>query len=576
MSKIHILEPHLANMIAAGEVVERQSSVVKELVENSLDAHSQNITITLLAAGRELIEVSDDGDGMSKEDALLSLKRHATSKISKAYDLFKIHSLGFRGEALPSIASIASIEMLTSTGEKEGYQLFCEDEIISIRPAPLRKGTTVRVKNLFYNTPARLKYLKADYIENANTFEVVTKIALAYPEVSLKLIIDGRTVLFTTGKGDPLETVYRLYGVEVAEKIIPIDYLTPDFRIQGYLGLPEIAKSNRYSMMMILNKRTVNSGKVLSALIEAYKDFLPPVRFPFVILNLTVDPQLVDVNVHPSKKEVRFSKENELIQLLVKNIPQTLRSHNLIPKVSINKDEKPLISSTVTPSIYEKETLEEVTLNLFSSLEEETLSLTSPTQKIQKLYAKGQIRATYIVAEDESLSGFYLVDQHAADERINYEKNLALMKQDKHLTTPLINIILVLKPSEMALLTTEKIQLLEGVGLHIEVIGLQAVRVITLPVWAKNYGEEQYCENLITQVIHENKATPEDLYDDAIATKSCRASIMANENLTYEEMQHLLDELVKCQNPFACPHGRPTIVHFTNLEIEKFFKRTGF
>ncbi|HAV19593.1 MAG TPA: DNA mismatch repair endonuclease MutL, partial [Firmicutes bacterium] len=312
MGKINLLDSSLSNMIAAGEVIERPSSVIKELVENSIDASATMIEVALYDGGRRNIIVSDNGEGMDRRDAQLALKRHATSKISTEFDLFRIKTLGFRGEALPSIASVSRFHMLTSDGQSVGSEISAFEDEIECHDASSKQGTTITVAELFYNTPARLKYLKSDYIENASSLEVMARLALAHPSIAFSFTIDEKLQFKTTGRGQQLEAILNIYGAMSATNMLPITFVCPDFKISGYLGKPDIAKSNRYYIVTLLNGRSVFMPKVQTAIIEAYRDFLAPVRFPFVVLNFEIEPALVDVNVHPSKREIRFSKEEAL------------------------------------------------------------------------------------------------------------------------------------------------------------------------------------------------------------------------------------------------------------------------
>jgi DNA mismatch repair protein MutL len=330
MSKIHVMDTTLANQIAAGEVIERPASVVKELVENSLDAHAKVITIRVLQAGRTLISVEDDGEGMDRVDAKTAFLRHATSKIFDEFDLFRIKTLGFRGEALASIAAISHILMTTSDGQGVGTCIEVTGDEMKISDAPLRKGTLIEVSELFYNTPARLKYLKSDYTEVAVIVDVVSRLALAHTAVSFTLIIDDKLRLKTSGRDSLHETIMNIFGVFTAKHLIEYRIVTPDFKVHGYLGKGELARSNRYGIITNLNGRNVYMPKVQTAIINSYHDFLPDTRYPFVVLDLEIEPGLVDVNVHPSKREVRFSKENELTDLLLRSIPQSLLDQDLV------------------------------------------------------------------------------------------------------------------------------------------------------------------------------------------------------------------------------------------------------
>ncbi|MDY0118320.1 MAG: DNA mismatch repair endonuclease MutL [Bacilli bacterium] len=584
MSKIHVLDIELANQIAAGEVIERPSSVVKELVENALDANANNIAVYIVAAGREEIRVEDNGEGMSKEDAVLAFSRHATSKISSKFDLFHIKTLGFRGEALPSISSVANVELLTSQGDV-GTLVKIKNNVLTSEVARSRKGTIVKITNLFYNTPARLKYLKADCTENANTIETFTRLALAHPEVAFSLYIDNKLRLETSGRGDLKETIMNLYGLHVAKNLVPFSYKTPDYEIEGYLGKAELARSNRYSIIVNLNGRNVYMPKVQAAIIDAYHDFLAPTRYPFVVLNFKIEPALVDFNVHPTKKEVRFSKETELRLALIRLIPETLLQTDLVAR--------PYQSE---PFIYEKkaeEKYEQLTLKFEDSVKEkespiiqerESEVLPQRPLEIKKgddsvikspfLQPIGQLNLTYIVCEDGE-GGFCLIDQHAAMERINYEHFQDVLSKPKHVRSPLTPLLIDLTAAETQLLTKDKLELLLTVGIKLVPFGINSFRVEEVPIFQKGYDEELYVRDVINIAINENELDLTKLYREAISSMACKASIRANQFLSISDMKNIIDSLSKTTNPYTCPHGRPVIIRFTKYELEKMFKRTG-
>jgi len=567
MGRITLLNQALTNMIAAGEVIERPSSVIKELVENSLDAGARTISVAIENAGRTRIVVSDDGSGMDRDDAILSLKRHATSKIHDEFDLFHIKTLGFRGEALPSIASVSVLDMVTSSGSGIGTHIVTHQEETTIEDAPLKRGTTVTVGELFYNTPARLKYLKSDQIENANNIEVISRIAVGHPDVAFAFSIDGREQFHTSGRNDQKEAIFHVFGAHAAKNLVSIYYEGPDYKVTGFLGKPDIAKSNRYHMITLLNGRSVYMSKIQSALIEGYRDFLPPSRFPFAIINLLIEPALLDVNVHPSKREVRFSKEEQLKETLLKLIPSALKETSLTAK--------PLEGLKETyPSSFDEQAL--------ASLLEPNETYGGQPQKGAPLLTSvhdfsviGQLADTYIIATTPKRS-LVLIDQHAAAERINYEKYRALADKGQYVSEPLVPLLIDLKPSDASLINDEKLSLLDKIGLHLEPFGRLQLRVIHLPIWAKESDEKAYVESLLDQVLHEASTDIAKLRDEAIASKSCKRSLKANQALSMMEMARLIDDLMNCENPYSCPHGRPTIIEFSQYDIEKMFKRTGF
>lgn len=579
MNPIKILPQELANQIAAGEVIERPASVVKELIENSIDAGATKIDIKISEAGRKLITVSDNGSGIKSNEIALAFKPHATSKLSSTFDLFRIQSLGFRGEALPSIASIAKVTVNSCTSEETGVSAILEDGEIAITPVATNVGTTIHVENLFYNTPARLKYLKLDYSENSVTFDAVSKIALAHPSIAFSLTFDDKLRFKTTGRGDLKETILNIYGLHYVKNILPISFSTNDFKLEGYLGNTELVRANRYGIIINLNGRNVYMGKIQAAIIEAYGGFIAPNRFPFVTLNLTVEPELVDVNVHPTKKEVRFSKEKELIELLLKNIPIALRKDEFVPTSMFQLREEQISQNEVqyTQSTFDLFTkVEENEENSYLPLNDSLVSepLVYFKQEELNVFPVGSINRTYIICQTRE-GGFWLVDQHAAHERINYEKFQNSLNQKIKVRPLLVPLVLSFSKSEMLSFTDEVFIMLLEVGISASLFGENAIRVSEVPSWANEYDEKVYVENVIEQVLNNKKIDVHALRTNAIATFACKASIKAYHTLSSSESNYLLSELLKCDNPYSCPHGRPTIIKFTKYELEKMFKRSG-
>ena len=564
MNKIHILSSQLSNMIAAGEVVERPGSVIKELVENAIDAKSTRIEITIEHAGRTLMEVRDNGEGMNQVDLSQSIVRHATSKIQDEYDLFRIKTLGFRGEALPSIASVSNLTITSSDGSGPGYQLKINDGHSTILPTSSRQGTIVTVEQLFYNTPARLKFLRNDYIESSHIIDVVTRIALGHPTIAFQLVMDQSTVFTTDGRGDVLSIMTQIFGKDTTQQIKPFVFQSHDVSVQGFLGLPSLAKSHRYAMYTLVNGRSVTLPKINQAILEAYRAFLPPVRYPWIFLHFKVDPSLVDVNVHPTKKEVRLSKEDGLKLALIPAIKEALQKENLSPMGTY--DALPLGQPTLTSSQpMLKETSQEAGW-IPLSFEQQ--------QQRMKLTVMAQMHLTYLVCSDEQGS-IYLIDQHAADERIRYEQQLELLKDKQLAVAPLIPVMVDLKPSQIKLLTEERLQLLKSIGLALEPFGANVLKVNTIPSWALHQAQV-YVEDLLHQLFEEPTLQPDKLRLYALASKACKTSIKAQDVLTLEAMQSLVNRLLDCQFPYTCPHGRPTMVQFSKRQLESMFNRSGF
>ncbi len=601
MGKIAVMPSRLANMIAAGEVIERPSSIIKELVENSLDAHAKNIEVEIFNAGRSKIIVRDDGDGMDKDDAKLAFTRHASSKLLDEYQLFKIKTMGFRGEALPSISSVSKVTMLTSTGEGIGSKVITTEEELKIEECQAIKGTTFIVEELFYNTPVRLKYLKSDSTEVASCLEIMQRLALSFPSVSFSFFIDNKLSFSTTGRGDLLEVIARLYGNDIAKKMIKISYSSDAFDIEGYLAKPEITRSTRYYMITILNNRNVYVPIIQKAIMSGYGDYIFNSKYPFCILNFRVDYSLVDVNVHPSKKEVRLSNDKEIAFKVEEIIKEALKEENAVHNISFQEKEVEKVSlfenkptqfennNIIRPinprtEIYQdNQVKEDFSFDLTSfdeevkkedtheEVNEEDNSLKKDNLPDFKII--GQIHNTYIIIEVSN--GFYIVDQHAANERVNYEKFKNLLNRKIEVCSPLIPLIITLSPSDVKRLTDDKIKLLNKIGLEIESFGLNTIKVSSIPLFIKEYNEESYIEELIQQVIKDDRIDLEVLRKHVIATMACKASIKANDHLEIREMEDLIKTLFACENPTCCPHGRPTIIHFSNYDIEKMFKRSG-
>lgn len=590
MSKIKIMDEILANKIAAGEVVERCASVVKELVENSIDANSSEIKIELKEAGTSLIKVTDNGIGMDKEDAILSFNRHATSKIKDESDLYNINTLGFRGEALASIASVSNVLLKTSQGEIGTLVNIKGGKIIKVENTEARKGTIFEITELFYNTPARLKHLKSLYTELASITDYVNKIALSHPEIRFTLINNGNIILKTDGSNNLLKTISAIYGMDVARKMLEINSEDDDYIINGFISLPEVNRSGRNHIITLVNGRVVRNQELNKIINDSYHSYKPDNRYPIVVINIELDPSLVDVNIHPTKMDIKFSKLEELLDLVKTTIVNKLNRQTLIPTIeqSINdleikpiieekvietKDAKIGLVETKEESLKIKKTkYEEITLNFDNEIKEEEQKY---EERLPLLYPVGLVHGTYIVCQNEI--GMYLIDQHAAKERVNYELFL-----DK-LTNPIKDKIPLLLPMTIELSNNEYIilkenfEFLNNMGFDIEEFGINSVIIKSHPVWLTKGFEDLQIRKIIEAVIHKEKDFDLSKFNDHLsATLACKASIKANTNLSINEMEELINDLRKCNNPFNCPHGRPTIITFTKYELEKMFKRSGF
>ena len=582
MSKIKVMNTNLSNKIAAGEVVETLMNVVKELVENSIDAESNYIKIELVESGVRSIKVIDDGIGMNKEDALNCLKRHATSKIYDDEDLFHIKTLGFRGEALPSIASVSKMTIETSD-EKEGTKLYIEGGVIKEESdAPLRRGTEITVQDIFYNTPARLKYLKSLHTELANITSYINRMALCYPNIKFKLINDDKELFNTDGSGNTLKVINSIYGLSVVKKMIKITGENDDYEISGYISYPEVNRSSRNFITLLVNGRFVKNNNITKTIIEAYHTYLPINRYPVVILNIEADSSIVDVNVHPTKMDVKFSKEKELKELIFEVINNDLKKLVLVPEI---KDEEKVVSNiekvtTINDKVTfeDKEVIkpeyEEVSFNFGINEEEEPYIFEDKkveSKNIEKIKPVGIVHQTYIVGENKE--GMHVIDQHAAKERINYEYYLKEMgKETKEQTDLLVPIKIELSNDEYINLK-DKFNILEDIGISFEEFGINTLIIRRHPSWIGTKYTENKIRKIIEVIIREKDFSKEKFNEKIAINLSCKMAIKANDYISLEEAEILLEDLLKCDNPYTCPHGRPTIIKYTYYELEKLFKR---
>ena len=585
MSKIKVMDENLANKIAAGEVVEKTMNVVKELVENSIDAKSDEIKIELIDSGVKEVKVTDNGIGMDRDDAQLAFSRHATSKLKNLDDLFNIESLGFRGEALPSIASVSNVELKTSNGEVGTYITLSGGKDMHVEDSDLQKGTTITVKDLFYNTPVRLKYLKNLYVELANITDYVNKMALSYPNIKFTLINNGKVLLDTDGKGDLKKVIYQIYGADITKKMIEISGENDDYYIHGYISYPEMQKSNRSAITTLVNGRVIKNNELNKIITDAYHTYIPKDKFPIIVLNIDVDPILIDINIHPTKMDIKFSKLDTLKDLVYQEITKQLERLTLIPTIS-TRSEEALRESTIP--LYQafhndaapQPKYEETVLD-FSVQEEQEEE--SPEQqeeqeeekeekiRIKPMIPRGIVYSTYIIAENED--GMYIIDQHAAAERINYEKVLKALKQE---TTPidlLIPIKIELTKNEFLIMKTHA-DILKNYGFTIEEFGDNTIIVRSHPSWIPEDIAEECIRKAVDVVISKENFDLDQFIWRMASTMACRMSVKANDYLSYDDQVWLLDTLRHCDNPFTCPHGRPTIITYTKYDLEKLFKRS--
>ena len=586
MSVIRVMSPLLANKIAAGEVVEKCVSVVKELVENSIDAGATLIKIELKESGLREIKVTDNGKGMDKEDAVLCFERHATSKLLSDDDLFNIKSLGFRGEALASIASVSDVILRTSNGVV-GTEIHIKGgKILDNTDADLKTGTSITVSSLFYNTPARLKHLSSIYSELASVSEYVNKIALTYPERKFILINDDKELLNTDGSGSLLKVINKIYGLAVTKKMLEVKNENSDYEIEGYISMPEITRSNRNHMITLVNGRVIKNYELNRVINDSYHTYKEDTRYPVVVLNIKTDPSLLDVNIHPSKADIKFSNFDELKNLINYTIISALKKKLLIPnievkeKVTIPKLEN--LSLELGNNIVEEEsiTYRQSLENLINNpnMDEEIDNIekieeVKEKEKLPPLYPVGLLLGTYIACQNEK--GIYLIDQHAAKERINYEVySYKLAHPDHHKVSLIVPIVIEL-PRDEYIILKEHFDILRDIDIDIEEFGNSSIRILTHPAWLPVNNEEEAIRKIIDLVISEKKDFSVGKFNDRLAmTISCKMSIKANTSISMEEMESLINDLRKCDNPFNCPHGRPTVIHFSIYELEKMFKRS--
>lgn len=636
MAKIIELPEILANQIAAGEVIERPSSVVKELVENAIDAASRQITIEIEESGLKKIQVTDNGEGIASDDVALSLKRHATSKIKSQSDLFRIRTLGFRGEAIPSIASVSLLTIKTAAKDEEHGTLLVANggNIEKEEPLSTPVGTKISVENLFFNTPARLKYMKSLQSELAHIVDVVNRLSLAHPEVSFTLINDGRELLKTAGSGDLRQSIAGIYGLNTAKKMIEISNADLDFEISGYVSLPELTRANRNYITILINGRYIKNFLINRAILDGYGSKLMVGRFPIAVIDIQIDPYLADVNVHPTKQEVRISKEQELMQLVKTAISESLKQYELIPdalenlaKSSVKKAQKteqtqlPLqtnklyydkdkgdffvseqtVSETLPRFTDVDKNVKEVDEVIDKSVnvkyaerhqednddEKEHPNFDLKNQKqLKKIVASleqeeksefpeldyfGQMHGTYLFAQGRE--GLYIIDQHAAQERVKYEYYREKIGDvDNSLQQLLIPYLFEFSGADFIQLQ-EKMSILNQVGIYLEPYGQNTFILREHPIWFKEEEIESGIYEMCDMLLLTNTVSVATYRAELAIMMSCKRSIKANHTLDDYSARDLLVQLGQCDNPYNCPHGRPVLVHFTEKDMEKMFRR---
>lgn len=614
--KINELSKELANLISAGEVVERPASVVKELIENGLDAEASIIRVELINSGLKKIIVSDNGYGIIKDQIPVAVKKHATSKIKNASDLFNIASLGFRGEALPSIISISKTKISSSIDGIGGYYYeYKASQLLSEGQLGMAKGTKVEVENLFFNTPARLKHLGTEQVELSHITTLINRLAIANPYVSFTLINNNKLIYQTDGAGNMEDLLAKTYGLSVAKNLILFENKNDLYKIKGYTTNNNVFRSNKNYINIIINNRIIRNINILYAVTDAYKSIIPVGKYPITVLEIECDPSLIDVNVHPTKLEIRFTDENDLKLLISKTIGLALHNQSLIYNATEidfkeNKIELPnediliknnSLNEEVTKNSINNESLsslwemfaeddkdieenfanddideddedddDEILISeLDSKKEQQSFSFTDNSFK--SLNYIGQFNKTYLLFEKEQ--NLYLIDQHAAMERCMYEKikNSLLTPSNKSYEL-LIPIKIDLSVSELPLVL-ENTNSLNNLGIKFEQFGGTTILVREVPTWIPEKFIIEFVSDIINHLINNLKVNKEIMYESLAKKLSCKKSIKANTYILKEEVTTLLEDLDKCQMPYTCPHGRPTLVKISTYEIEKMFKR---
>ncbi len=645
MQKIRVLDTKTINKVAAGEVVESPKSVVKELMENAIDAGADSITIEIREGGISYIRISDNGSGISKEQVQTAFLRHATSKMAQIEDLEHIFTLGFRGEALASIAAVAQVEMLTKArDEGTGTRILIHaGEIQEMEETACREGTSVTVRNLFYNVPARRNFLKKPATESGYVSDLVNKIALGHPEIAVQYINNGNTVLHTAGNNDPKATVFYVYGKEAASNMLPISYEKGDYAISGLIGKPAFCRANRNYENLFINGRFIKNSVVSAAVEDAYKTKLLIGKFPVFVLNLAVAPAQVDVNVHPAKLEVRFKNDDEVYEFFYRAVAKALQEAVLIPEAVLEKKPKEKLlpqaeQQTLLPketevpkeggSIPKEKLLPQAEGVFLSAKEREKLlraakqpqtpetggrsvdellkrkpkagdlaqtavpyrreeppARTMQTEKMSDFEAEakphaevffqnykiiGQVFHTYWIVEQGDC--LYLIDQHAAHERVLYEKFMNQFREEKIVSQRMVMpLMLQLTPLETEVLQSNR-ELLEGFGFAFEEFGAQYALCAT-PYLLHNPTEIGFFTDILDKLTEERISNVYDTKILAVATMACKAAVKAHDVLSTREAEALIHQLLRLEHPFTCPHGRPTIVRLTKYEMEKLFQR---
>lgn len=594
MSFVHVLDDNTINKIAAGEVVERPASVIKELVENAIDAKADRIEVEIMAGGTSFMRVSDNGIGMSREDAEKAILRHATSKIVQVDDLQAIATLGFRGEALPSIASVSRFNLQT---RQAGAELGTEIKITGgktteIGVAGCNLGTTIRVEDLFFNTPARKKFLKTNNTESGRINEFIIKLAISHPEIAFKLINNNKSSLATPGRGDLKETLQSLYGASVGQSLLPLEFEDEDIKLWGFVSKPSAIRSSRSWQTFIVNGRIIASRAIAKAIDNAYHALIPKSGYPLIALNIEVPQHTIDVNVHPQKTEMKFEDESRIFKAVYKAVLDAVRPKGQVGQLGQLAAQADHVQQHVEKGLQELNfgqpvmnfplreekpamTWQEGTIAL--AQDKSVKSVQSVVDEEEKLPTAGmipigQVDDTYIIAQDED--SLYIVDQHAAHERVLFDRFSA---QAEHIPSQqlLVHLILDFSTHESQIIE-ENLELLAGLGFGLEPSGPNQFRLMEVPVDVPSSQAEEFIREVLASMEELHRPTAAELRQAVLATTACKAAIKAGFKLNYRQMEILLQELNDTAMPYTCPHGRPTIIKFSSDELAKMFKRTGF
>ncbi len=620
MPQIELLSQETIDKIAAGEVIERPSSVVKELVENAMDAGANAVTVEIKEGGISFIRITDNGCGIEKDQIPLAFLRHSTSKIHSVEDLLTVTSLGFRGEALSSIAAVAQIELITKTPEEfTGIRYVIEgSKEVSMEEIGAPEGTTFLVRNLFYNTPARKKFLKSPQTEGGYIQDLMQRMILSHPDISFKFILNGQVKLQSSGNSNVKDIIYHIYGRDITGALLELEEKNELYSVKGYIGKPQISRGNRNFETYFINGRYIKSSLLSRAIEEAYKPYLMQHQYPFVVLYFTIDSTLLDINVHPTKMELRFSNQPMIFEKLVENLRSKLSHRELIPQVPVVEEKKKTETKILNPipEPFEKKRLEAVRQSVQkdspyepkyektlekraaasykteeqipeakeipSKTQEDTVSQVQETityeqasfldvKSVKQHRIIGEVFDTYWLVEfDEKL---YIIDQHAAHEKVLYERTMKQLARKEH-TSQRISPPVILTLSLLEEETLQKFRAqFEKIGYEIEHFGGNEYAVSAVPGNMFRLDTRELMIQMLDELEHIPENGAPDMILERVASMSCKAAVKGNHHLSYQEAEHLIGELLTLENPYHCPHGRPTIIAMTKYELEKKFKR---